>query len=339
MALLNGTRARWTWSLAAAFFLLVVAGCALIRALGPERRFAFSHARHVGEEKLDCIICHESAAVADDPGMPSPDTCQACHDELDAEKAPESQVATLFDAQQFRAAHASRIGAEPIFSHKQHVKADVACASCHDGIDDNRVVDASIAVDMARCTACHAERSLANACSTCHRELRADVAPANHAHDWIERHGRRALAHELATADSCSLCHAQASCADCHRIQAPKNHDGFFRLRGHGLFAAEDRASCAACHTPDSCAQCHEETRPLSHTGLFGGTRSQHCIACHFPLKAEGCATCHATTPSHELAVPKPAWHTPAMNCRQCHGVSAPLPHVDKGDDCNACHH
>jgi hypothetical protein len=26
------------------------------------------------------------------------------------------------------------------------------------------------------------------------------------------------------------------------------------------------------------------------------------------------------------------------MNCRQCHGMTAPLPHVDKGDDCNACH-
>ena len=47
---------------------------------------------------------------------------------------------------------------------------------------------------------------------------------------------------------------------------------------------------------------------------------------------------CHKDTRSHALAAPKPAWHTPAMNCRQCHGVSQPLPHVDKGDNCNLCH-
>jgi hypothetical protein len=26
------------------------------------------------------------------------------------------------------------------------------------------------------------------------------------------------------------------------------------------------------------------------------------------------------------------------MNCRQCHGHGAPLPHPDKGDSCTACH-
>ena len=78
--------------------------------------------------------------------------------------------------------------------------------------------------------------------------------------------------------------------------------------------------------------------RPDSHGGNWGGTQSVHCLTCHFPLSGESCAVCHKGTPSHLEAAPKPDWHTPAMNCRQCHGVGQPLPHVDKGDDCNACH-
>jgi hypothetical protein len=42
--------------------------------------------------------------------------------------------------------------------------------------------------------------------------------------------------------------------------------------------------------------------------------------------------------PSHSTAAPQPPSHSPGMNCRQCHGISAPLPHVTKGEDCNICH-
>jgi hypothetical protein len=100
-----------------------------------------------------------------------------------------------------------------------------------------------------------------------------------------------------------------------------------------------DRDNCAACHRSDSCDRCHQETLPRNHTGMWGGTVSNHCLTCHFPLQAEACSTCHKATPSH-LATPKPSVppHHPAMNCRQCHGVTASLPHAEKGDNCNLCH-
>jgi hypothetical protein len=33
-----------------------------------------------------------------------------------------------------------------------------------------------------------------------------------------------------------------------------------------------------------------------------------------------------------------PPGHTPGMNCRQCHGLTAPLPHADNGSECARCH-
>jgi hypothetical protein len=100
-----------------------------------------------------------------------------------------------------------------------------------------------------------------------------------------------------------------------------------------------DRESCAVCHQRDFCDRCHASTEPMNHVGAFGGTLSTHCLGCHFPLSAEeGCGVCHKATPSHLLAAPKPPDHVPGMNCLQCHGIQQPLPHVDKGDDCNTCH-
>lgn len=317
----------------------LAASCALIdRIGGGEKHFAFSHAIHVVGEKLQCVSCHESAAVSDDPGMPAIDTCQACHDEIDEGKPAERSIDSLFDGDTFRSAHASRLDDELVFSHKLHAKAKGSCGACHIDIDSNTAIDEAIGVPMARCVDCHAERKVANECATCHLEIREDWAPASHALDWTRGHGRCVRNGSLATADNCELCHTESTCIACHMDEPPQSHTMFFRTRGHGLNARMDRQSCATCHEPDSCESCHADALPMSHTGLWGSVRNTHCLSCHLPVQGEGCVTCHKATPSHALGAPKPDWHTPAMNCRQCHGISADLPHVDNGSDCNACH-
>jgi len=326
--------------LAAALALVACAGCMLVDALrSGERALVFSHALHVGEEELACVSCHESAEAEEAPGMPAPDSCAVCHDELDAEKTTERQVAALFDGLGFRAVRASRLDDEVLFTHLTHVTAVKDCGACHRGIEENRVVDAGVAVDMQACQRCHAESALPNDCSDCHAEIDRDWAPPSHARDWTRLHGRDCRRSDPGAADDCALCHRDSSCEQCHRVELPASHDAHFRLRGHAVLASVDRAGCATCHEPASCDRCHAETLPLSHRGAsFGGTRNTHCLTCHFPLQGEGCVTCHKATPSHALGPPKPDWHTPAMDCRSCHGSSLPLSHVDDGSNCNLCH-
>ena len=314
------------------------AGCALLSLERGERPLAFDHRRHVVEQELECVICHEDAYHADAPGLPGPDTCMLCHEELDAERPSERRVETLFADGVFRAAHHSALPDEVVFSHARHVGAELECGACHAGIETNRSLTPAIGVRMDACIACHEERGQGRDCATCHTLVGPDWRPPSHDRMWERRHGEASRRCERNAPDDCTQCHAASACADCHQSEPPASHTSTFRRRTHGLVAAIDRASCAACHRSDACESCHSETRPTSHVGAWGGTRSRHCLTCHLPVRGNGCIVCHKGTPSHLAANPKPDWHDPAMNCRQCHGISAPLPHVDKGDDCNACH-
>lgn len=316
---------------------LTLTGCVVFQAFtGREKRFAFSHKTH--SEELDCDACHMAFDSADEPGMPALKQCALCHAEIDAEKPPERKVDVLFGAKGFLAANVSELGDERVFSHLAHVSAEIDCAACHTGIETNEDVLDLPKVDMARCVDCHAEKQVANECRTCHTTLREDVKPPSHDTNWFRTHGGVVCARDEATASQCSMCHNESSCVSCHRETPPQNHTNYWRLRGHGVTASLDRESCATCHTADSCASCHASSPPQNHTGAWGGVVNQHCVSCHFPVQNEGCVVCHAGTPSHAQATPKPPDHTAGMNCRMCHGVGQPLPHVDNGDNCNLCH-
>jgi hypothetical protein len=319
------------------FLFLFLAGCVLARFRSDEG-LAFSHARHVQEEQLECAMCHEDLALADKPGMPPVDACLLCHEELDAEKPEAERVAALFVEDVFPAAHVSALDDEVVFSHLRHVEAEVACSACHAGIEGNERVDDELAVPMARCVECHTEEEQPAACATCHSVIDQAWPPPSHALDWQRAHGPLARSGSQAPAESCALCHREDTCAACHRVEEPQSHTHGFRLKGHGLLARMDRESCAVCHEPSSCEACHAEAKPMSHGGMWGGTKSVHCLGCHTPLEQNGCNVCHKATPSHALAPPKPDWHDPAMNCTGCHGRGEPLPHVDNGENCNLCH-
>jgi hypothetical protein len=327
--------------LVGALAVLGCGGCMLVDALlGGERALVFSHDTHVVGEKLECVSCHETAEVEEAPGQPVADSCAACHDQLDEELPAERRVAALFDAQGFRAAQASALEPEVKFEHLAHVTAVADCAACHRGIDTNEAVDESVAVDMTACVRCHAERALPNDCLDCHTTIDRAWEPPSHTGDWKRLHGPACRRNAPAAADDCFLCHQESSCEACHRVEAPRDHNAQFRLRGHAIQARVERESCATCHEPSTCDRCHAETLPASHRAAsFGGSRNTHCVTCHIPLESQSCQLCHAGTPSHALGPPKPGWHTSAMDCRSCHVPgSSLLRHEDNLSNCNLCH-
>jgi len=321
--------------------LAALAGCVLLDgARTVEVVYGFDHAIHL-EEGLECIGCHGGVEEADEPGQPALALCVLCHEGIDEDQPPERHVETLFDGKIYRTTDRTRLSEEVRFSHLAHVNGGLACEDCHAGIGENRRVVDLPRVDMDVCVACHVERGQsADDCAICHDEVDADWTPPTHDGAWTRRHGDVFRSRPSAVEARCSLCHSESACNSCHAEVPPEGHNEFWRRRGHGVSARIDRATCATCHRSDSCERCHQETRPTNHTGTLGGTRSTHCLTCHFPLRAEGCLTCHKDTPSHSSATPLPLdpKHSLALNCRQCHGVTAPLPHVDKGDECIACH-
>ncbi len=337
---MSSSRARWI-----VLGLAGLAGCGLVRALagGPAPR-PFNHEAHT-VRGIGCADCHETAEKEARAGMPSKAFCMNCHEDLDKdqEKPLEKKVAWFLDAAGEPAwAAFGRQSSEIKFSHKDHAAKGVACLSCHEGMDkDTGLVPAGKLQRMDSCVSCHSEKApRKNDCATCHATLGPQVAPASHRQLWDKTHGRCAREGKAAaTSNDCAMCHRQDSCANCHQTRPPADHNEFFRLRGHGIISSLDRDRCATCHTTDSCARCHQQTAPVSHTAGWGAFNQRHCTSCHVPLSPStsgGCAVCHRSTPSHASAPPKPAWHTPVMNCRSCHAGS--LKHPDNGDNCNSCH-
>ncbi len=322
-------------------FALVVAlsaGTCVLVEKGDRSEPSFPHILHGEENGLDCTTCHRTAESSAEAGMPVLRQCLLCHAEMDEEKTPQKRADFFFEGESVKGSRLASIPDETIFSHQTHVvDYGVACSACHGEVDKSTSLPAP-RVTMADCTACHVRAGRTDECSVCHKEIREDVPPASHRTDWDLLHGSCYRNGTTEAQSQCYLCHGQADCSSCHHDRPPRDHNNFFRQRGHGIAVSIDRNRCSVCHKTDSCDRCHQDTRPRSHVGAYGSTKNRHCLECHFPLSNQSCITCHKGTPSHLLATPKPPDHFPGMNCRQCHGLTAPLPHVDKGDNCNACH-
>lgn len=328
---------------AALALLASAVSCALLDPSGGGEQathaLAFDHATHA-EADLACADCHAPAEAEQAGRMTLPELsfCLDCHED---EEDPPTRA--LLEGLAGRAEGARWVlyspNPEVIFSHATHTQ--TACAECHGDVASLAATGPGVVPSMATCVDCHADQAPErNDCATCHRERRQDVAPESHRRDWTREHGVHARFGSLDTVlqGDCAHCHTRDSCLECHRQVPPRDHGHFFRIRGHGLMASNDRQSCASCHQPDSCVRCHETTPPLSHRGSWGAPRDQHCTNCHQPLQGEGCFLCHKTTPSHALATPRSPRHVPGLNCRQCHGTTASLPHADDGSDCTQCH-
>jgi predicted CXXCH cytochrome family protein len=330
--------------LVAAAALLTVVSCNVFRAFWPSEGPAprpFNHEAHT-VRGIGCLDCHETAGSEVRAGMPTKAFCMTCHEDLDKDPAKplEKRVAWFLGSDgEPRWSAFGRQSSEIRFSHGAHAAKKVECLTCHAGMDKDTGLLPGLVQRMGSCTSCHAEQAPAkNDCAACHVSLDRSTPPGNHEGAWDRLHGLCSrLGTEAASANHCALCHTKDSCTACHQTRPPADHNEAWRHRSHGIAAGIDRSRCATCHATDSCARCHQSAAPASHGPGWNAPRNRHCVSCHEPVQRSGnCAVCHSSTPGHATAPPKPAWHTPALDCRGCH--SASLKHPDNGDDCNRCH-
>ena len=110
----------------------------------PRQPILFSHLIHAGSFQIDCQYCHADARRSEYAGLPSVERCLGCHKVIGAQDNPE-----IAKIQQYAGRGESipwvRIFKVPEFTHfphKPHVRAGVACQSCHGPIEQMRVVGA-----------------------------------------------------------------------------------------------------------------------------------------------------------------------------------------------------
>jgi c(7)-type cytochrome triheme protein len=295
----------------------------------------FTHKTHVVEEELDCQDCHTQNEVTNTFNMPTADTCIECHE--DDEYLTPTQLSGNIEWANF-----NNLSKEVIFSHKSHTDEELDCNTCHSKIESSNYISEKMKVTMDTCIQCHKkeEKFKDESCSNCHKELDIDKKPSSHSLNFEKSHGSSCKQGQSYEESNCSICHKEDSCNACHQTTSPRNHNMFFKRKGHGLHASMDSDSCATCHQQDSCDRCHAQTEPISHKGNYGMPRNNHCISCHTPLeKKESCFACHKTLQSHETAnmIPKNSQHKNIKDCRECHTKNK-LTHFDNGDSCLSCH-
>ncbi len=178
--------------------------------------------------------------------------------------------------------------------HARHVKADVACISCHETIFESTALNTHDFPKEKMCLSCHGEEKKKGNCGFCHTNPEApatiptrvsELKMSHAAH--LERNEDCGVCHQklpepvragnmAPTMASCLGCHehaeqyAQGKCDVCHQdlTKYPLVPISDFTHRGnylvdHRLDARAAGAACANCHEQTFCASCHAKTEAL----------------------------------------------------------------------------
>jgi mono/diheme cytochrome c family protein len=151
-------------------------------AHAPRQPILFNHVIHAGSFKIDCQYCHADARRSEYAGLPSVERCMGCHKIIGAQDNPEIQKIHGY-AQRGETIPWVRIFKVPEFTHfphKAHLRAGVACQSCHGAIERMPVVGADatgpqLVNDLLRLTGVRAATPALSMgwCLDCHRTQNA----------------------------------------------------------------------------------------------------------------------------------------------------------------------
>ena len=160
----------------------------------PRQPIFFSHVVHAGSFGIACQHCHADARRSEYAGLPSVDRCLGCHKIIGAQDNPEIRKIHEY-AQRREAIPWVRVFKVPEFTyfpHKAHLRAGVACQTCHGPVERMRVVGAETGprllndlknlvglrpppppLSMGWCVDCHRAENAKGArapldCVTCH---------------------------------------------------------------------------------------------------------------------------------------------------------------------------
>ena len=110
----------------------------------PRQPILFSHVIHAGSFQIDCQYCHADARRSEYAGLPSVERCLGCHKIIGAQDNPEIAKIAQYAArgESIPWVRVFKVPEFTHFPHKPHVRAGVACQSCHGPIEQMRVVGA-----------------------------------------------------------------------------------------------------------------------------------------------------------------------------------------------------
>ncbi len=136
----------------------------------PVQPFDFSHQIHLSKSAV-CTDCHTGVEQGQFASIPNVNTCMICHSQIATEKPLIKQLADM-QAKGLDLAWQRVYDYPPQshvrFEHAPHIRAKVACSTCHGNLAEQTVARRAVNMNMAFCVNCHKEKQASNDCLTCH---------------------------------------------------------------------------------------------------------------------------------------------------------------------------
>jgi hypothetical protein len=139
------------------------------RGYKPEQPIKYSHRTHVEANGIECQYCHSAVHKSPFATIPAVEVCMACHNMVLPDSPEVKKIREHFEAK-------TPIEWEPVnnlpehvqFNHARHVKAGVACHTCHGQVQKMEVVERVSSFKMGFCVSCHRAQGASIDCAVCH---------------------------------------------------------------------------------------------------------------------------------------------------------------------------
>ena len=126
---------------------------------GPAQPVQFPHDIHAGKLGMDCLYCHYGAEKSSIANLPPVSTCMGCHKIAVTDRPEVQKLAGYYErGEQIPWVEVYRLADHVRFNHKRHVKAGLACQTCHGPVQAMKVVYQYPSLKMGWCVSCHRAR-------------------------------------------------------------------------------------------------------------------------------------------------------------------------------------
>ena len=132
---------------------------------------AYQHQPHIQKVELQCVYCHTGVETGPVASIPGVNFCMGCHESMATDKPVIQQLTGYWNRNEeipWQRVYGWVEEAHVRFNHAPHVKAEVACATCHGDVANMGVAERVVDHSMGFCITCHQQRQVSNDCLTCH---------------------------------------------------------------------------------------------------------------------------------------------------------------------------
>lgn len=140
----------------------------------PEQPIPFSHKRHAGENKIECLYCHSAAEKSRHATVPSMNVCMNCHSVVKTDSPHIQKLRKAFsEGKPIEWVRVHELPDYVYFSHKRHLAKGAVCENCHGDVKKMDRIVQSKALTMGWCMECHLGQ-------TTPRQILTKVYPEGH---------------------------------------------------------------------------------------------------------------------------------------------------------------